>query len=509
MVITLIERDDGRVLLDPDVNFPMPMYSLLAGFVEPGETLEQAIGREILEEVGVLVDRITYWGSQPWPFPHSLMIGFTARYVSGDLVLQPDEIADAGWFGPDDLPMRLPAMSIAGRIIADWVARRPRPTLPCCCTSRPRRTGGWRFGAGTVVPRSLVVGEFIRLSTPDQVALPANRLYPGRDDLLLLVVDPARLADDVRWEPGVPSDPSSMRFPHLYGPLPVAAVTSRRYPGHPTPEGVFHPPTGLPDPVTDASRAGPGLRPEPGLATEAAATVPLTRRLRSASNPGSRTRGSTTRAGCSGPVPVGEIVVADADRVLGGAGCAPTVGVDDPARRRRAGLDRRWAITEERIMVLAPEVELPGPVQYGVRAVTSEAMHELWAAGLASGPARRLRTRSWPSCSGARSWPTSSCGSSTSRRSTPYRAGIVAGAQLRIDGATAVLEVGAGPIRTSLRSRAMPPAVVGEAIRRAHAAGCDLVWLIAIADDWPRHWYTHLGFEGVGGRWSAVLPGAS
>ena len=65
---------------------------------------------------------------------------------------------------------------------------------------------------------------FVHLSTPEQVHLPAQRLFAGRDDVLLLVVDPARLTDPVRFEPGVPGDPASMRFPHLYGPLPVTAV---------------------------------------------------------------------------------------------------------------------------------------------------------------------------------------------------------------------------------------------------------------------------------------------
>jgi NAD+ diphosphatase len=121
-MITLVERDDGRVLLARNKNFGIPMFSLLAGFVEPGETLEGAVDREVHEEVGVVVDDIRYWGSQPWPFPHSLMIGFRARYVSGELVLQEDEIAEAGWFAHDDLPMVPPTMSIAGRMIEAWIA---------------------------------------------------------------------------------------------------------------------------------------------------------------------------------------------------------------------------------------------------------------------------------------------------------------------------------------------------------------------------------------------------
>ena len=119
-VITLIEREDGRVLLARNVHFPGAMYSLLAGFVEPGETLEECVARETKEEVGVDVDQITYWGSQPWPFPHSLMIGFRARYAGGDIVLQEDEIADAAWFARDDLPVVPPPMSIAGRILGAW-----------------------------------------------------------------------------------------------------------------------------------------------------------------------------------------------------------------------------------------------------------------------------------------------------------------------------------------------------------------------------------------------------
>ncbi|OJZ64647.1 DUF952 domain-containing protein [Mycolicibacterium diernhoferi] len=75
-------------------------------------------------------------------------------------------------------------------------------------------------------PPSLAEVGFVHLSSPEQVHLPANRLYAGRTDLVLLSIDPARLVDPVRWEPGVPSDPESMLFPHLYGPLPTEAVTS-------------------------------------------------------------------------------------------------------------------------------------------------------------------------------------------------------------------------------------------------------------------------------------------
>lgn len=119
-VITLVTDDEGRVLLARNPSFPAPFFSILAGFVEPGETLEEAVAREVHEEVGLVVGDVRYWGSQPWPFPHSLMVGFTARAFPGDLVLDPTEIAEAGWYTPDELPQVPPRMSIAGRMIDDW-----------------------------------------------------------------------------------------------------------------------------------------------------------------------------------------------------------------------------------------------------------------------------------------------------------------------------------------------------------------------------------------------------
>ncbi len=123
-VITLVERDDGRALLAWGRQFPGRFYSALAGFVEPGETLEQCVSREIREEVGIEVEAIRYFGSQPWPFPHSLMIGFNASYAGGELVLQEEEIVEADWFRHDELPpVPTGRMSIAGWLIEDWVAR--------------------------------------------------------------------------------------------------------------------------------------------------------------------------------------------------------------------------------------------------------------------------------------------------------------------------------------------------------------------------------------------------
>jgi uncharacterized protein (DUF952 family) len=99
----------------------------------------------------------------------------------------------------------------------------PSPVLVHLCSAEE-----WRLAQdlGEHRPESLGVAGFVHLSTPEQVHLPANRLYAGRADLVLLRIDPARLSSEVRWEPGVATDPDSMAFPHLYGPLPAAAVIS-------------------------------------------------------------------------------------------------------------------------------------------------------------------------------------------------------------------------------------------------------------------------------------------
>jgi NAD+ diphosphatase len=121
--ITLVERGD-EILLAWGRQFPGKFYSTLAGFVEPGESLEECVAREIREEVGIDVTDIQYFKSQPWPFPHSLMLGFTAKYAGGELVLQEDEIVDAGWFRADNLPpCPRGGMSIAGWLIESWLSR--------------------------------------------------------------------------------------------------------------------------------------------------------------------------------------------------------------------------------------------------------------------------------------------------------------------------------------------------------------------------------------------------
>jgi NAD+ diphosphatase len=119
-VIMRVERDDGRALLARNAMFPPGIFSCLSGFVEPGETLEHAVCREVREEVGVEVGDVEFRGSQPWPFPHQLMVGFGAHYRSGEIVLDEREIAEAAWFTPEEAPVFPTNMSIAGRLIDEW-----------------------------------------------------------------------------------------------------------------------------------------------------------------------------------------------------------------------------------------------------------------------------------------------------------------------------------------------------------------------------------------------------
>jgi NAD+ diphosphatase len=117
-----VERNQ-QILLARNANFPAGRFSLVAGFVDPGESLEQAVAREVREEVGIEIADLHYYGSQPWPFGRSLMIGFYARYAGGDIRVDGVEIAEAGWFALDRLPDLPSPISIARKMIDAFVAR--------------------------------------------------------------------------------------------------------------------------------------------------------------------------------------------------------------------------------------------------------------------------------------------------------------------------------------------------------------------------------------------------
>jgi NAD+ diphosphatase len=123
-IIVAVERGD-EILLARGPHFPKGIYSMLAGFVDPGESLEDCVAREVFEETGVRVKNVRYFGSQPWPFPNSLMVGFRADYESGEI--QPDlhEIEDAGFYRYDALPMHFNSrFSISQWLLADFLKRK-------------------------------------------------------------------------------------------------------------------------------------------------------------------------------------------------------------------------------------------------------------------------------------------------------------------------------------------------------------------------------------------------
>lgn len=119
-VIVLIHRGD-EVLLVHARNFKTDFYGLVAGFVETGETLEEAVHREVREETGIVIDNLRYFGSQPWPYPCGLMVGFHADYVEGNIHLQHSELSKGAWFSRNHLPSIPEKLSIARMLIDDWL----------------------------------------------------------------------------------------------------------------------------------------------------------------------------------------------------------------------------------------------------------------------------------------------------------------------------------------------------------------------------------------------------
>jgi NAD+ diphosphatase len=125
-VVIMLVADGDRVLMGRQASWPAGRFSCLAGFVEPGEALEEAVAREVHEEADVLVDDVRYRSSQPWPFPASLMLGFSARYAGGEARARDGELEDLRWFTRDELTggdaLLPPPMAIARRLIDDWLA---------------------------------------------------------------------------------------------------------------------------------------------------------------------------------------------------------------------------------------------------------------------------------------------------------------------------------------------------------------------------------------------------
>lgn len=119
-IIVRVTRGDA-LLMTRQPRFPPGMYGLVAGFLEPGESLEACVAREVLEETGIRVRNIQYFGSQPWPFPHQIMIGFTAEHASGDIVVDTKELEEARWFERASMPLLPPPISIARKLVDAWL----------------------------------------------------------------------------------------------------------------------------------------------------------------------------------------------------------------------------------------------------------------------------------------------------------------------------------------------------------------------------------------------------
>ncbi|MBW0104856.1 DUF952 domain-containing protein [Pseudonocardia sp. KRD291] len=340
------------------------------------------------------------------------------------------------------------------------------------CTPADWRTA---LTSGSVAPPSLREVGFVHLSTAEQVALPAQRLFAGRRDMVLLVVDRAaldRAGIEVRWEPGVPGDPESMRFPHAYGAVPASAVLAV-----------------LPYRPDGDDRFGAPSVPEPDAGNRAALWEPsLLRRVATAEMPvagGVAVRTDAVPASrmhnqliIEGPVDAAT-VVAEADRTLEGLPYRSAV-LYGPALAGTAG-DLRgfgWRV-DELCLMTAPATR--AAEQAGASGVEDVALDAL-------GPQRGAPWRGGVEAEDA----------VTRLLPLAVRDGaqVLASCLLKIDGATAWLD----SLETDPRHRGRGHgrALLDAARDRAAAAGCDLVALSAMAGDRPREWFARGGFTEVG-----------
>ena len=355
----------------------------------------------------------------------------------------------------------------------------------------------WRaaLGDGAVRPPSLGTAGFVHLSTPEQVHLPAAALFPGRRDLVLLVVDPARLPDPVRLEPGRPEDPAGMLFPHLYGPLPtraVVAVVPYRPPVLPT----------LPSPGERLARAVALSTSVPVRRAVGVGDVPGGVAVLDPDVPASH---DNNRLVLTAPVDAAT-VAATAEEVGGNAGWPHRAAVLTwpGAGQVAAELARQGWEAEEVVLMGRSPAPPPVAATDRVDVVAPTEVHEFW-------------DRSWRRDLDVPGERLDAVVEQLVRRErfndlvvavtdlVVRDAGrVVAAAQLRVDGATAAVEsVLTDP---GHRGRGHGDALLSRALELAADAGCDLVVLEAVADDWPRHWYARRGFDDLGRTWWVTRP---
>lgn len=352
-------------------------------------------------------------------------------------------------------------------------------------------TERWRAALGTgVLPPDPAAG-FVHLSRSDQVTLPADRLFPGRDDVVLLAVDPAGL--DVRDEPGLPTDPAGMLFPHAYGPVPTSAVVAV-LPYRPGPDGRFPGPAPVPARAAHPARAT-GFEPSV-LRRAATAEVPVTGGVAVLTDdvPASYTHNQLV---VTDPATDAATVAAEAERVLGGAGHRHRKALLPPgADAAAAGLAARgWAVVHLVTMAAVPGGD-PDPRAAVVRrAVVRPYWDAMWRRdepGVTDAELTQLTER----------YALEERVVDVRHLAVVEPTGVVATAVVRIDGATAQLDaVSTDPAH---RGRGLGDALVTTALAVAGEAGCDLLCLDADAGDFPRRWYARRGFTEVAEVWTAA-----
>jgi uncharacterized protein (DUF952 family)/GNAT superfamily N-acetyltransferase len=345
---------------------------------------------------------------------------------------------------------------------------------------------------GVLRPPSLAEAGFVHLSTPQQVHLPAGRLFPGRRDLLLLAVDPARLTDPVRWESGAPEDPPGTLFPHLYGPLPTSAVVAA-VPWRPPVEPA------LPAPDDALGRA---LALQTSLQVRRAAEVRDVAGGVAVLDPAFPHSRDDNCVVLTSPVDAGTVEeVATATATDAGWPVATAALRFPGAGPVAAELAAAGWEAEELLVMARAAAPLPGGERTEV--VEQSEVHGLWERGwrrdLAGTPdldevVAQLIGREHRN------------GRVLAVTDVVVReAGqVVAAGQLRVDGATAAVE--SVMTEPDARGRGHADAVLARLLDVAAAAGCDLVVLEADGSDWPRHWYARRGFAVVGSTWSVTRP---
>lgn len=360
----------------------------------------------------------------------------------------------------------------------------------------------WRsfLQAGAIAPASLDEAGFVHLSAPEQVALPAERLFAGRTDLVLLVMDPDALTSagiEVRWEPGVPGDPASMRFPHAYGAIPAAAVLSvLAY--RPGPDGFVAPEVPVPDAAFRAAHWEPSL-----LRRAADSEEPVTGgvAVRTSAYPASRMH---NRLLIDQPHLTGaDTVAAEADRTLTAHGLHPTALLYGPgADELAAGLAAAGWRVQGLDVLSAPA----GRDADGTAARVSEVELDV---------VRSFRVAVWeaalPDFTPEQVTQLVNRGSGDARVVAIHHLAVldgdtvVAAATLERDGATAWID-GIETAREH-RGRGHGRALLTRGRELAAEHGCDLVALSAEVDDWPRDWYLRAGFTAAGTQFEAARAG--